>query len=70
MTSMAAQSPGMSVEHLRARMAANGVKTGYALAKLLGVSPSTTSRWLRSVTSIDASAAALIREKLPKKPKG
>jgi transcriptional regulator with XRE-family HTH domain len=67
---MIAMSPspkvGMTSATLKRRMSANGVKSGYALAKLIGMSPSTTSRWLRDLVPIDVRAAALIREKLPK----
>jgi transcriptional regulator with XRE-family HTH domain len=69
---MKAMSPsppvGMTVRTLKARMKANGVKSGYALAKLIGMSPSTTSRWLRDLVPIDVRAAALIREHLPIDP--
>ncbi len=61
-----ARPTGMTARTLAARMKANGVKTGYALSKVIGVSPSTTSRWLRGLVPIDARAAALIREQLPK----
>ena len=57
---------GMTVDTLKRRMKANGVKSGYALAKMIGMNPSTTSRWLRGLVPIDVRAAALIREKLPK----
>lgn len=60
---------GMSKEELAAWMAANGVENANQLAIKLGVSRTTTLRWLKGHRRIDIAAAALVKSVLKKKPK-
>ena len=56
----------MELEELKRRMKANGIENGNQLAAKLGVTRSTTSRWLKKDTTITIGMAALIRQLLPK----